>query len=576
MSQFLLAAADVKLDGQALEATVIDNLLEVRVDLQARLPDRCSLRFADPDLSLVDTDSFPLGGELEVLLAGPETGSAKRVFKGQVASLEPEFDQREAVLVVRAYDRAHRLTRTRRTDTYQQMRYSGVARKIAGRCGLQAGTIDDTGADIAFFQQSNETDWELLWRMADEVGFEVDVDDRKLNFRKAGTTGGDAVELTWGEGLLEFRPRVTGVQQAETVEVRGWNPATKEAIVATATPETTAASIGIERGTASDGLGGGKVIIADAPVQTDAQATKLAESVAGQIANAFVEADGTAIGIPSLKPNTKIQVEGVGQRFGGTYTLSSVTHVVRTSRGYETRFSVSGRSSRSLLDLTTSPTRPPWGSAVVVGLVTNNNDPDALGRVRVSYPVLGDEHEGWWARMTGPAAGTKRGLLMMPQPGDEVLIAFEHDDVDHPYVLGSVFNGKAKPEDLVHTDGSFALNSDKQVAVTAKEAIAIEGDKTLKLSSAGTATLTTNERSGDGPPGDVVVDAKGKGSVKTAMDLTLDGGTEVKLSGKTAVKMSAGASQVNLEVAQISIQAATIKLSGTGMVQISGPSIMLG
>ena len=63
-----------------------------------------------------------------------------------------------------------------------------------------------------------------------------------------------------------------------------------------------------------------------------------------------------------------------------------------------------------------------WGNSVVIGTVTNNNDPDKLGRVRVKYPALGDDTEGWWARVAAPNAGSARGLLMMPQVGDEVVI----------------------------------------------------------------------------------------------------------------------------------------------------------
>jgi uncharacterized protein involved in type VI secretion and phage assembly len=572
----LVAAADVKLDGQALAPDVADNVLEIRVDLQARLPDRCVIRLADPDLALVSRDSFPLGGALEVSLAGAGATSPVAVFKGVIASLSPHFDRREALLVLHAYDRAHALTRTRRTDTYQQVGYDDVARKVAGRNGLTAGTVESAGGTVPFVQQSNETDWEFLWRLADEVGFEVKVNDRKLHFRKAGAVaGGTPTTLAWGDALLEFRPHVTGVQQVETVEVHGWDPKTSEPIVATATPEA-AAEIGITRSDASDAMGGGTVIIADRPVQTAAQASSLADSVAGQIGDAFAEADGVATGDPALVPGGKVKIDGVGTRFGGTYPLASVTHVVRTGRGFESRFAISARSSRSLLDVANSATPPPWAHGVVVGLVTNNNDPEAIGRVRVKYPALGEGHEGWWARVTAPAAGTKRGLLMVPQAGDEVLVAFEHGDTEHPYVLGSVWNGKAKPEELVHADGSFAMRSDKQIAMEAAEAIKVEGDKELTLSSAGAAKLTTSDRSGDGPPGDVTVDAKGAATVKSGTALTIDGGTEVKVTGKTAVNLSAGSSEVKLEAATLTIQGAMVKISGSAMVEVSAPMIKLG
>lgn len=572
----MVAAVEVKLAGQALDPDVGDNILDLRVDLQARLPDRCVLRLADPELALSGSDSFPLGDTLEVSLAGTGSASATSVFKGLVSSLAPHFDRREAVLVVHAYDRAHALTRTRRTDTYQQVGYSDVARKIASRNGLTAGTIESGGGTVPFVQQSNETDWEFLWRLADEIGFQVKVKDRQLSFRKAGATaGGSPTTLTWGEALLEFRPHVTGVQQAESVEVRAWDPKTKKPIVGSATPAG-GADIGISREDASDALGGGTVIVADRPVQSAAQAASLADSVAAQIGDAFAEAEGVTIGDTRLVPGGKVKIDGIGTRFGGTYPLASVTHVVRTGRGFETRFAISGRSSRSLLNLASGGSTPPWAHGVVVGVVTNNNDPEAIGRVRVKYPALGDAHEGWWARVTAPAAGAKRGLLMVPQPGDEVLVAFEHGDTEHPYVLGSVWNGTAKPEALVHPDGSFALRSDKRLALEAAEAITVDGDKDLTLSAAGSAKLTTSVRKGDGPPGDVTVDAKGAATLKSGTALTIDGGTEVKLTGKTTVKLSAGTSQVSLEAAQLTIQGASLKISATGMVQITAPTIMLG
>jgi uncharacterized protein involved in type VI secretion and phage assembly len=81
---------------------------------------------------------------------------------------------------------------------------------------------------------------------------------------------------------------------------------------------------------------------------------------------------------------------------------------------------------------------------VVVGVVTNNQDPDGLGRVKVRFPWLSAEHESHWARMVTPMAGNDRGFYMLPEVDDEVLCAFEHGSVEHPYVLGALWNGKDK------------------------------------------------------------------------------------------------------------------------------------
>lgn len=82
---------------------------------------------------------------------------------------------------------------------------------------------------------------------------------------------------------------------------------------------------------------------------------------------------------------------------------------------------------------------------VTIGVVTNNQDPDGMGRVKVRLPWLTDEDESHWARVVAPMAGNDRGLYLLPEVDDEVLVAFEHGIVEFPYVLGALWNGKDKP-----------------------------------------------------------------------------------------------------------------------------------
>jgi uncharacterized protein involved in type VI secretion and phage assembly len=82
---------------------------------------------------------------------------------------------------------------------------------------------------------------------------------------------------------------------------------------------------------------------------------------------------------------------------------------------------------------------------VVVGIVTNNQDPEKLGRVKVKYPWLSDSEESHWARMATLMAGKDRGSFYLPEVDDEVLLAFEHGDARFPYVVGMLWNGKDTP-----------------------------------------------------------------------------------------------------------------------------------
>ncbi len=82
---------------------------------------------------------------------------------------------------------------------------------------------------------------------------------------------------------------------------------------------------------------------------------------------------------------------------------------------------------------------------VSFGIVTNNKDPDGLGRVRLRLPWLADDAESTWARVATPMAGSGRGCYFLPEVDDEVLVAFEHGSPESPYVLGGLWNGKDKP-----------------------------------------------------------------------------------------------------------------------------------
>jgi uncharacterized protein involved in type VI secretion and phage assembly len=82
---------------------------------------------------------------------------------------------------------------------------------------------------------------------------------------------------------------------------------------------------------------------------------------------------------------------------------------------------------------------------VTIGVVTNNKDPDGLGRVKTSLPWMADQVESDWARVVTPMAGPDRGFYFLPEVNDEVLVAFEHGNPDTPYVLGGLWNGQDKP-----------------------------------------------------------------------------------------------------------------------------------
>jgi uncharacterized protein involved in type VI secretion and phage assembly len=267
-----------------------------------------------------------------------------------------------------------------------------------------------------------------------------------------------------------------------------------------------------------------------------------------------------AFGTPKLKAGSKVKVDGVGQKFSGTFTVTSSTHSYRGTTGYQTSFQISGRSSRTLLELMRPPKERDWSASLVVGVVTNNNDPEQLGRVRVKYPSLSDTEESNWARVATPSAGKARGLLMLPQPDEEVIIGFEHGDTRRPIVVGSVFNGKDKPGDelIQNKDGSFALLSNEKIRQHSKKDFEIKSDQNM------TVEIKQDEK--HTVKGSYTHETTGAGKLK-AQTYNVEAGSSMTVKG-VSVTVEASAS--------LTLKGATVDIQGSGPVNIKGAIINLG
>lgn len=113
---------------------------------------------------------------------------------------------------------------------------------------------------------------------------------------------------------------------------------------------------------------------------------------------------------------------------------------------------------------------------VAAGIVTNNQDADGLGRVKIKFPWLSDDNESDWVRIATFMAGSERGSFFLPEVGDEVLVAFEHGDINHPYVIGALWNGVATPPET-NSDGQ---NNIRKIRSRSGHEIIFNDDDTAK------------------------------------------------------------------------------------------------
>ena len=586
----LASALKVEVGGQPLDRAVETALLRVVVDDDLHLPDTFELTFQETaDMTIAATARLRVGSAVKVSTSALGDGTSSLLISGEVTALEGVYREGKApLLVARGYDHAHRLSRGRSSATFQNVKYSDVARTIASQVGLGGGTIDDSGRVHEHVGQTGQTNWEFLKGLAQEVGFEVAVVEGKLEFRRpqeaaAAPAGGDfsstdPLQLVFGQDLLEFRPRVTSSGQVSRVEVRGWDPAAKQAIVGTAQAGTTAAQLPDDPGSLA-GLFGSPVLIVEGGYPSQTEADRAATALAEQVGSAFAEASGIARGNPRVKAGAAVSVSHVAAPFAGRYTLTHTRHTYDPQDGYRTHFIVSGRQDRSLMGLVAGAAAGTAGgggggaggagsgssAGVVVGVVTDNDDPDHLGRVKLRFPSMSADYESNWARVAAPGNGASRGTVWIPEVNDEALVAFEGGDRQRPFVVGGLWNGVDTPPPIEVDNGKlngrhFVSRDGNRVYMWDKP-----GNSSLGMQTAGEEVVLLLSRTDKELSGT----SKGKIVLTATSDIEITATGKVKISGDGGVEITSSA-QAKLT------GSAGVEIGTSGIAKVSGSQVQLG
>jgi len=552
----LASQVKIKVDGSDIQQNVMDTLASLSVDQHSHLPGMFLLRFLDPGLELLNNGPFDLTKEVEVL-AQKADGTPVSLIKGEITALEPQYGEGMiAELLIRGYDKSHRLYRESKSKAFLNIKDSDLAGQIAGNAGLSS-QIDATTTIYEHLYQHNQTDLEFLMQRAWRIGYECFVADGKLYFRKP-PAGSASVTLTWGDNLLSFRIRASLAEQVDEVIVKGWDPSSMQPIVGRSSSGQLYPQIGDSKDGAqwANSFGQGKVVIVNQPVVSQPEADALAAARLDEISGAFIDAEGVAYRSPEIKAGQWVRIEALGPRFPGSYLVTSATHLF-SPEGLKTIFTVRGaRTGLVTEQMTHQAPLDRWGG-VVMGVVTNTADPQNWGRVKLKFPWMADDVESAWARVLGIGAGKKAGLVVVPAVGDEVLVAFEHGDFDRPVVLGGLWNGKKDlPPEAAQVSGNdkplvrtwhsieghwMAMydDSEKKIEIVTKDGRSVTlSDKDRKI------VLKTSNAS--------IVVEDDKVNLETGSSVGLKAGSNLKISASGNIDIEASG-QVNIKGSMVNI-----------------------
>ena len=615
----------ITFDGQELSEENKAKLIHTIVDTHLHLPDMFEIAFEDSANAVLT--SIHIGSVVEVYGGAPSTTMAAKLMVGEVTSIEGDYEDSVMRTIIRGFDKSHRLQRVCRTRTFVDMTDADIAKKIAldAKFSPKDVEVEDSRTTHTHMSQIAQTDWEFLTYRAREIGYEVGVSGGSFYFRKASSAGGGAgggfsvpvpsplgggdTTLTFKKNLIAFYPRLSSSGQVTDVEIRVWDPETAAVVVGSAPIKTATAklkddpaklaqqfpatSLPLPQPPKIPGLpdfglapSSSARVVVDRPLHRGSSlqtaADEAAVGLAEQIGSTFAEAEGVAYGDASIQPGKAVTIDGVPEEFNGKWVVTNARHTfIPDEGGYRTRFVVSGRHDRSLFGLASADSNDSARTinGLVPAVVTNNNDPDTMGRVKVAFPWLAPNYESDWARVVQYGMGKKWGGLFLPEVGDEVLVGFEFGDVRRPYVIGGMINGKTE-HDLVadaikatppltqvtkrgfvsRLGNRLVFEDEDQGPVTTKSSITI-GDKDDKVQ------IVVDKKKGEiriscdsmSPASKIVIEQKGPGG---SIAVTADGNISLEASpqGKVSIKGGAGVT-IDGSPGTVEIKGSIIKLN---------------
>lgn len=386
-----------------------------------------------------------------------------QLLAGTITSLTVPFDKKaEAPMIIEGKDPSSRLYQGLRVYSYQDMTAGDIVKQCAGRARLATGRIDP-GVPIEHFYQANISDGELVELLAKKSGYFIFVDkEGKLNFHPPIPNEAIQLEIDWLSWGKQVNRVFDGNRQVVSTSASCWDILLKKTYTAITTSQFgTIAEHNYEK---PDTVAGkihpdSNLHIAehvDIPDQVDIMAQARCDGMRGDYFSSSIEVPGN----PEICAGRAIKDFGIGDGFHDEldWTVAYIVEAEHTwkrrtgkpennkddrdrAERYVTKCRIGGLYGQEDPSKPSPFNRLELGQTFLIGIVTDNEDPENLARVKVKFPTLSEDHTSHWARIVSPHAGSSRGFDWLPEIDDEVLVCFEHGNINRPIIVGRLWNG---------------------------------------------------------------------------------------------------------------------------------------
>ncbi len=199
------------------------------------------------------------------------------------------------------------------------------------------------------------------------------------------------------------------------------------------------------------------------------------------------------------------------------------------------------------------------------GIVTDNDDPDNRGRVKVKIEVLNDKYQTDWIPVLSFLSGDNYGAFFTPGIDDQVIVGFMDSSFEEPFVLGGIWGDKQMPPEIKSGQSNNEKNNLKFIKSKSGNMIIFddtEGDEKIRILSGDDAkfeiikkdSLLTIETCND-----ILIDAKNSIKIQ-ASEIEMVCENNIKLESENT-DISAKSNDININSNNITINAENIKLN---------------
>ena len=493
------------------------------------------------DFKLSNEDLLIPGKKVEIK-AGYHNDE-ETIYKGVIIKHAVKIKDGTSLLIIECKDEAVKLTIGRKSSYFYDTKDSAIFEEIIGKYGLE-NTVESTNFSHKELVQYNTSDWDFIVSRAQANGKLCFVENGKITIKKPDLSSASIETVTFGASMLDFDAEMDARNQFAKVSSYSWNASNQELVEIEAKDPSVSLNGNLSSFDLSNVMQlenlelrhGGNVT--DTELQDWADAKLLFQQLSKVRGRVKFQ------GIPAVKPDTIITLEGVGDRFNGKAYVTGVFHQITDGNWtVDVQFGLNPEWFSETYDIQT-----PAASGIIpaikglhIGIVTQlEDDPEGEERILVKIPIINNDEQGIWCRIATLDAGPSRGTFFRPEIEDEVIIGFINEDPNDAVVLG-MLNSSAKPAPLKasddnHQKGIFTRSEMKVLFDDDKKSIAIETPAGKKITlDEDNGTITIEDENANV----ITIDDKGI-KMESAGDISINASGDVKIVG-TNINIKASA-----------------------------------